>query len=302
MAASAAVADLQDRRCLLADLSLEAIRELLRRPVAQDGEVDLTGLQQPLERLGGGVRSNRFAFDAPQDVALHHPQRPRNAVLLEHEEVEAEAHRPDPFRCEWCVAEPSPFRRNIRVVKGRTCWALNGILFSAQDNAYHRAMKLEIRPLDGVGPLQFGMSIRNARASLAEPLKALGKGWPIVISFLKDYRRDGVPTDDIRELDLHLYYRVRGERIVLVAVEMFPPAAPELHGIPLFGAPYPHVRDQVLKHDPAALIESDGLRSLALGVALNDPSCGDEPEAPAASAFAFERGYWDQPLAPLVPR
>jgi hypothetical protein len=54
-------------------------------------------------------------------------------------------------------------------------------------------MKLEIRPLESVGPLQFGMSIRIARASLAEPRKALGKGWAVVRSLQMDFRRDARP-------------------------------------------------------------------------------------------------------------
>src|SRR3982751_3389466 len=60
-----------------------------------------------------------------------------------------------------------------------------------RETIYHRAMTFEIRPYDGVGPLTFGMSIRNARAALAEPLATLGRGWAKVVSFLKDSRRDG---------------------------------------------------------------------------------------------------------------
>ena len=89
-------------------------------------------------------------------------------------------------------------------------------------------MTLAIRSGEGVGPLQFGMSIRNARAALAQPLLAIGLGWATTGSFLKDARRDGVPVDDFSKLGLHLYYRVRGEAIVLVAVEMFPPDSPSM--------------------------------------------------------------------------
>jgi len=81
-------------------------------------------------------------------------------------------------------------------------------------------MTLDIRSGEGVGPLHFGMSIRNARAALAQPLLAIGLGWAKTGSFLKDPRRDGVPVDEFSKLGLHLYYRVRGEAIVLVAVEM----------------------------------------------------------------------------------
>ena len=164
-------------------------------------------------------------------------------------------------------------------------------------------MTLDIRSGEGVGPLQFGMSIRNARAALAEPLLAIGLGWAQTGSFLKDARRDGVPVDDFSKLGLHLYYRVRGEAIVLVAVEMFPPeASPELRGVSLFATPFARVKEHVLQNDPAVSIESGSLRSLALGVAMEDRSSDEEPDAPASSVFAFERGYWDLPLPPVVNR
>ena len=166
-------------------------------------------------------------------------------------------------------------------------------------------MTLDIRPGDGVGPLRFAMSIRNARAALATPLLAMGLGWAKTTSFLKDTRRDGVPVDDFPDLGLHLYYRVRGEAIVLVAVEMFPPeASPELLGVSLFATPFPRVREHVLQRDPAVSIESGSLRSLALGVAMEDRSASEEqePDAPPSSVFAFEPGYWDVPLPPVVKR
>jgi hypothetical protein len=170
------------------------------------------------------------------------------------------------------------------------------------ETIYDGAMKLDIRPYDGVGPLTFGMSIRNARAALAQPLAAVGLGWAKMVSFLKDARRDGVPVDAIHELGLHLHYRVRAERVVLEAVELFPPAEPEIHGLSLFAAPYSRVRDQLIAHDPALQVESDGLRSVELGLAMGDPSTGEDPNLVAESVLVFERGYWELPLAPLVTR
>ena len=164
-------------------------------------------------------------------------------------------------------------------------------------------MTLDIRSGEGVGPLQFGMSIRNARAALAKPLLAIGLGWAKTDSFLKDTRRDGVPVDAFTGLGLHLYYRVRGEAIVLVAVEMFPPeASPELLGVSLFAAPFARVKEQIVQNDPSVSIESGSLRSLALGVAMEDGASDEEPDAPASSVFAFERGYWDLSLPPVVKR
>ena len=60
-----------------------------------------------------------------------------------------------------------------------------------------------------------------------------------------------------------------------MAVEMFPPeASPELLGVSLFATPFARVKEHVLQNDPAVSIESGSLRSLALGVAMEDRSSG----------------------------
>ena len=144
------------------------------------------------------------------------------------------------------------------------------------------------------------MTVRNARAALAAPLRTVGTGWAITRSFLKDARRDVLPTDDFFDVGFHIYYRIHGERMVVDAVEAFPPAAPTLDGFPLFGKPYSVVRDFMRMLDAGLTVEMDGAKSLKLGLSLYDPSCGDDPDAPPASVFVFSEGYWERPLPPLV--
>lgn len=161
-------------------------------------------------------------------------------------------------------------------------------------------MEWPIRSYESVGPIHFGMSVRNARAALAEPLRALGKGWALTQSFLKDPRRDDLPTDDFSDVGLHLYYRIDGHRLVVDAVEIFPPANPTLDGFPLLGQRYAAVRDFLRRLDPAAEIDVDGAKSSRFGVSLYDGSCGEEPDEPPGSVFVCSRGYWERPLAPLA--
>ncbi len=157
-----------------------------------------------------------------------------------------------------------------------------------------------IRSYEAVGPIRFGMSVRNARAALAEPLRAVGKGWAHTHSFLKDSRRDGVPTDDFFDVGLHIYYRVHGQRLVVDALEAFPPAKLTLDGFPLFEKPLGVVREFLRRLDPTLADDDDGAKSSKFGIALYDPSCGEEPDRPPASVFVWSEGYWQRPPAPLV--
>lgn len=157
-----------------------------------------------------------------------------------------------------------------------------------------------IRAYESIGPLRFGMTVRDARAALAEPLRAKGQGWAVARSFLKDHRRDVLPTDDFFDVGFHIYYRISAERMIVDAVEVFPPASPTLDGFPLFARPYPAVRDFLRTLDANLEVTSDGAKSLKLGVALYDPTCGHEPSARPGSVFVFSDGYWTRPLPPVV--
>jgi hypothetical protein len=156
-----------------------------------------------------------------------------------------------------------------------------------------------IRAYESIGPIRFGMSVRDARAALAEPLGAIGKGWALARSFLKDPRRDVLPTDDFFDVGFHIYYCIRGERMVVDAVEAFDPAPVTLDGFPLFSRPYGAIRELLRSLDRDLKVEADGATSMKLGVSLYDPTCGEATEAPLASVFVFSEGYWDRPLPPL---
>jgi hypothetical protein len=98
--------------------------------------------------------------------------------------------------------------------------------------------------------------------------RRVGKGWALARSFLKDPRRDGLPTDDFFEVGLHVYYRMHDQEMVVDAVEVFPPAAPTLDGFPLFAKPYWCVRDFMRTLDPGIELLVGGAKSLKLGVSL----------------------------------
>jgi hypothetical protein len=157
------------------------------------------------------------------------------------------------------------------------------------------AVEYRILPYEMIGPIRLGMSVRNARAALAEPLRALGKGWAIAQSFLKDSGQDCLPTDDFFDVGFHIYYRIEGARLVVDAVEVFPPANPTLDGFPLLTKSYGVARDFLRLRDPSLEVELDGAKSTKLGLSLYDPTCGEEPEQPAASLLVFSAGYWERP-------
>lgn len=156
---------------------------------------------------------------------------------------------------------------------------------------------MTIAPHEGVGPLKFGMSIRNARCALEEPLLAVGKGWAIAESFLKDARRDGIPVDSFSELGIHIYYRIRGDRLVCAAVELFRPASPTLRGHALLEEPFASTRRLIESLDPEVSADGSGLVSRGVGLSLYAPDGDDEPPD---SVYVFERGEWDRELPPII--
>jgi hypothetical protein len=163
------------------------------------------------------------------------------------------------------------------------------------------AMDLRIQPHEGVGPIKFGLSIRETRRALAEALFALGRGWAgRVATFLKSPERDGLPVDDFSDLGMHIYYRVDGGRVVCDGVELFSPARPTYAELDVLVTPFAEVRSWLATRDPSLEADSAGCRSRALGIALYAPNSDEEPELPAQSLYLFPLGAFDRPLPPVV--
>lgn len=144
-----------------------------------------------------------------------------------------------------------------------------------------REMDYRIDPLEGIGPLRFGMGRQEARA-------VLGTGFQ---EFLKD-PFDEAPTDAYEDLGLHLYYDGDDR---LEAVETFPPARSSYRGEDLLAARYRRVRHLLREGDRRLEVEpGEGLTAPNLGIGAFAPDGEDDPDGPVESVIVFRRGYYDE--------
>jgi hypothetical protein len=135
-----------------------------------------------------------------------------------------------------------------------------------------------IRPYQGVGPIDFGMTIEQVRRSVGATVE----------SFYKTVD-SAFPTDAFDSLGMHVYYRLPG---CCDAVELFQPAAPILEGEALIGRPYNELREFLSLLDPGLKIDASGLVSGRFGVSIYAPFGLDYPGEPVEAVLVFERGYY----------
>jgi hypothetical protein len=137
-------------------------------------------------------------------------------------------------------------------------------------------MEFEIRPLQGVGPLDFGMPRDEVRRRLNSPFEEFMKTPDSVL-----------PTDDFQQLNIHVYYE--GD-FVLYGVEFWPGSSLTLQGKPLVGEPFDKVMAWFTQLDPSVRLVNSLVVSRKLGVSLYAPDAEDEPDSAIASASAV--AHW----------
>jgi hypothetical protein len=140
-------------------------------------------------------------------------------------------------------------------------------------------MRLVIRPYDGVGPINFGMSMQETRAAVGTPFESFKKT-PIA----------ELPTDAFDSVGVHVYYKKPG---ICEAVEMASPAEPIFQDRPLLGRPFAELRNWFKTIDPRIEVDAAGLTSHEFGIALYAPSAEDEPQLPVEGVLVFAKGYYD---------
>jgi len=140
-------------------------------------------------------------------------------------------------------------------------------------------MGYEIRSLQGVGAIDFGMS----------PLEVRG----LIKAKFKSFKRSSkatYPCDYFPSVGVFAYYKASGE---LEALEFALPAQPVFEGKDLLGMGFDAAKILLLSKDPALEIEVDGAISRSLGISLYAPLAKDDPAGNCESILVFEQGYYD---------
>ncbi|MGS0996966.1 hypothetical protein [Rhodanobacter sp. UC4436_H3] len=140
-------------------------------------------------------------------------------------------------------------------------------------------MERVITSQKGVGRLVFGMSAAQVRALLHARFNSF-----------KRTPDAACPSDHFADLGLFAIYDKAGH---LEAIELAPPAAPELYGMNLLGMGFDEAVKYLKSKDPQLEREVDGAISLALGISLYAPHAAKDPKLPSESVLVFAPGYYD---------
>ncbi len=146
-------------------------------------------------------------------------------------------------------------------------------------------MEFDIVPFIRVGPIHFGISRAEIRSLLGGRLE----------EFMKS-RSSTEPTDDFRDLDLHVYYK----NDCCSAVEVFKASKqtllghiePTLLGYAIVGRPYSEVLGWMENLDPNIECDGTGLLSRQYGVSIFAPSAEDEIYDPVEGVYVFMKGVF----------
>jgi hypothetical protein len=138
--------------------------------------------------------------------------------------------------------------------------------------------ELQITPYVGIGPIRFGISKAEVRASLAVPVREFRKTPSAVM-----------PTDAFPSLGLHIYYKLPG---LCEAVEAADPAKPTLFGKDLIAQPFNMLHEWLRELDEEIKVDETGLTSLRFGVGFFAPGLKSDPAALVEAVIVFEKRYY----------
>lgn len=136
----------------------------------------------------------------------------------------------------------------------------------------------EIRPNEGVGPINFGMTVDEVRHVLGEPDAVFRKS-----------RLSAFTTDDFRRLGFHVYYSSKG---ICNAVEFFPPGNPVVYGHAFLGKPFSGVREILLMLDSEAKGDDAGMKCRSIGVGVYAPHATKSPDDPVEGVIVFAKDHY----------
>lgn len=136
-----------------------------------------------------------------------------------------------------------------------------------------------VNPGVGVSGIRFGSTRDQVRQSLGVPTRSF-----------KRTAESSSPCDEYSGGGLFVYYT---KDDIVEAVEFFEPARVQLKNLDLLGTPFGRLVKALSAADPSLSVETDGLTSNALGIALYAPSAADDISARPESALVFAKGYFD---------
>lgn len=141
-------------------------------------------------------------------------------------------------------------------------------------------MEWAIRPLESVGPVNFGMPRAEVRRAVGAPFR----------EFVKSPNRSPNTTDAFEELLVHVYYGTNGGTCEFIEFGGGS-ARPVLHGRDLLSEAFSDLRDWFRTLDPMMTEDESGLESHALGIGLYAPCAEEDPERPPEGVSVFQKGY-----------
>jgi len=134
-------------------------------------------------------------------------------------------------------------------------------------------MHFDLRPLHGVGIVDFGMTRDEVRRILNTPYEEFMKTPDATL-----------PTDDFRSLDIHVYY---GEGLLCKGVELWPSADLRVDGHEVLRRPWDEVKAWLGRMAPDFLVKDSLVLARSIGLSLYVPDIDEEPDALVESAYAF---------------
>lgn len=138
--------------------------------------------------------------------------------------------------------------------------------------------RIELKPRKGTDRLSFGDTRASTRAVLGASYE----------SFKRTPTAE-LPCDAYEEGSVFLYFR---KPDILEAIEFASPARPTLNGRALLDMSYEELKNFIVRLDPKAEFEPDGLTSIELGLGVYAPEAGDDG-AEVESIMVFQDGYYD---------
>ncbi|PHR97585.1 MAG: ABC transporter ATP-binding protein [Blastopirellula sp.] len=142
-------------------------------------------------------------------------------------------------------------------------------------------MEFLIKPYEGVGDVQFGMSVTQVRSFLGSEFESFNRT-----------SESAHPCDYFELIGFFVYYTESGE---VEAIEFCSKAVVEFEQKKLFDLSFSELTDLLHKFDQEVEIECDGLTSYQLGIGAYAPLLDEEGTAcKPESIIVFERGYYDK--------